>query len=206
MGDFMIARGLTIGMFATVFLISATQAQAQWSAEKRVRDVGVRTIERAIQCEIGHFAREVLKSKITITPERSLALYSISEKIETAQGYGASVKLGSFFNAGGNYNQNATVEDSIDFDPYAISVKNEAACSKRDDALVLLDLRDCLARVADVYDHSSFKCNAQINVRKDLSGGVGIPIYLVSIGPNASWGAEYSQGVKVVAPKPALGH
>jgi hypothetical protein len=194
-------RGLSVALFATLIFPAVSNAQDQWNAQKRVRDVSVRTIERAIQCEIGHFAREVQKWQITITSERSKAAYSLSEKIANTGGYDASVKLADFLHAGGNATEGSGIEDTIEFDPYTISVRNEDACSKRDDALVLLDLRECLARAAEVYDHSNFTCNAQINVKKDISGGVGLPVYLVTIGAGGSWEAEYSQGVKVVAPK-----
>jgi hypothetical protein len=185
-------------LLSAACLIGTVNFSHAQNAEQRVRNVSVKTIEKAVQCEIGHFARSIAKQKIT--PDRLRAAYALSEKVATNGGGGVDLGIFSWINFSTHQTQGWDTEADISFDPIHIHADNEKACSRRPDALQLLDLRVCLQRASEVYDHAHIKCGSQINVKRDLSGGVKFPIYVVTLGPEASWGTEYSQGVKVIAP------
>lgn len=187
--------------FATVFTLvlfaGASTSKAQEGVQ-HVNNVSVRTIERAVQCEIGNFAKYISKQKVA--PTRLKAAYSLSEKVSNNGSLGMDLGIFSWINFGSSQSQGWGSEGEVAFDPVNIHPDNTKACSRRQDALRLLDLRACLQRYAEVYDHANIKCGSQINVKRSFNGGVKFPIYVVTLGPQASWGTEFSQGVKVVAP------
>ena len=188
-------------IFATAFTLllvaGASTSQAQEGVQY-VNNVSVRTIERAIQCEIGNFAKYISRQKVA--PARMRAAYSLSEKVSNSGGFGMDLGIFSWINLGASQNQGGGSEGDVTFDPVNIHPDNAKACSRRQDALRLMDLRACLQRYAEVYDHANIKCGSQINVKRSFNAGVKVPVYAVTLGPQASWGTEYSQGVKVVAP------
>ncbi|WP_050385836.1 hypothetical protein [Bradyrhizobium pachyrhizi] len=187
--------------FAAVFALAlfgwASTSKAQEGVQY-VNNISVGAIERAIQCEIGNFAKYISKQKVA--PARLKAAYSLSEKVSGNGGSGMDLGIFSWINFGASQSQGWGSEGDVTFDPINIHPKNAKACSRRQDALRLLDLRACLQRYAEVYDHANIKCGSQINVKRSFTGGVKFPIYVVTLGPQASWGTEYSQGVKVIAP------
>jgi len=179
--------------------VALAQFFAPQAAPLAVRDVSLRRIEKAVQCEIGNFAQYVSRQRLT--PNRLNAAYVITEKTTDTAGMGLIVNF--FVVNFGNTTKFDLVGDNVfTFDPINIHTANRRACSKRKDALVLLQLRECLRRAAEVYDHSAMKCGSQVNVKTDISGGAKVPIYYVTFGPNVAWGTEYSRGIQVVAPPP----
>ena len=177
-----------------VFFIVCNAASAQEA--QRVRDVGIRAIERAIQCEIGKFANLVRGQHLS--PDRLKAGYAVSEKIVNTGGGGIDIGF-AILTFGAKQTQGTTDDNELDFDPVNINAQNAKACSRNQTTLQLAGLRECLAGWAPVYDHAKAKCSTQINVKRDLSAGFKVP-WIVTFGPSGSYGTDYSQAIKVNAP------
>lgn len=184
---------------AILVLASMSSASAQFFEPQRVKDVRIGAIERAIQCEIGRFAYLVRNQRLN--PPRLKAGYAVSEKLANTSGGGIDIGF-AVLKFGPHISQGATDESEITFEPYNINTKNAAACSRNPTTLQLKGLRTCLEEAAEVYDHSNVKCTTQINVKKDLSVGVTIP-WVVTFGPSASFGTDYTRAIKVSAPPPS---
>jgi hypothetical protein len=177
----------------------STPAFSQDFGAQRVRDVSVTAIERAIQCEIGIFATKVRGQ--SLSPDRLLAGYAISDKLINTSGGGIDIGF-AILKFGGKVSVGTGDESNVDFDPYNINVKNADACPRPRSAattLKLTGLRECLERNAPVYNHAKITCTTQMNVKKDLSGGLSIP-WIVTFTVAGSRGTDYSYAIKVTAP------
>lgn len=174
-------------------------ATAQEFPVQQVRDLRLPTIQRAIQCELGVFAKRIRYQ--SLDAKHNKAGYSVTAKVANSGGWGVDLGIFNWIKFGYHDNNTATNDLAVTFRPRNIHPDNAKACSRRADALVLADLRSCLAQVAAVSDDvDNWRCGSQINVKRDLSAGATIPIYAVSFGPSGSYGTEYSQGIRVAVP------
>jgi hypothetical protein len=178
-----------LACLTVVTLSPAVTAQAV--APVKVPVFNDEIIRRAIQCEVGHFAR-LVRSR-PLNRDHLKAAYTISERHEINRE--AKFLVPPFI-------PHLDRDDGAAPSPklFNIDVANELACDK-DRGLELLDLRKCLADGAEGFASSAVKCRSRMHVKKTTDAG-GKPVFFVTFGTHAIWGEDFTQEAEVVSPPP----
>jgi hypothetical protein len=180
-------------------VLTTTGASAQSWQPLQIQKFDESTIQKAIQCELGHFAVSVRRQKLD--HDHLLASVSISSKFQAGNGWGVSLPFFAPKEASDHgYDGSAKF-----LKPLNVDVANLGACPKKTQGLELLDLRQCLAEYAPGYLDSEVTCQSHMHVKRTV-GFDGKATFFVTFDANASWDADYLQAAQVIAPAQKATH